>query len=47
MALVALFALGVYLGNISKEKMILSGVKTTVAGIVCISLSYFLEQLAR
>ncbi len=47
MALVALFALGVYLGNISKEKLFLSGVKTTVAGIVCITLSYVLEQVAR
>ncbi len=47
MALVSLFGLGIYLGKISKEKLILSGVKTTVAGVVCIALSYFLEQLSR
>jgi predicted membrane protein (TIGR00267 family) len=47
MALISLFGLGIYLGNISKEKMILSGVKTMVAGVVCITLSYLLEHLAR
>jgi predicted membrane protein (TIGR00267 family) len=46
MALLALFALGIYLGNISRENMIISGVKTTIAGLVCIGLSYLLEQLA-
>lgn len=46
-ALVALFALGTYLGRISKENMIASGVKTSVAGVVCMALAYFLEQLAR
>jgi predicted membrane protein (TIGR00267 family) len=45
MALLSLFALGIYLGNISKENLILSGIKTTVAGIVCIALTYFLEQM--
>jgi predicted membrane protein (TIGR00267 family) len=47
MALLALFALGIYLGGISKENLILSGIKTTVAGIICIALSYFLEQVTR
>jgi predicted membrane protein (TIGR00267 family) len=47
MALLALFALGNYLGSISKENLFISGIKTSVAGIVCIALSYFLEQLAR
>ena len=47
MALVSLFGLGIYLGKISREKLFLSGVKTTVAGVVCIGLSYFLEQLSR
>lgn len=47
MALVALFALGIFLGRVSKESLILSGAKTTVAGLVCIGLSYLLEQLAR
>jgi predicted membrane protein (TIGR00267 family) len=46
MGLVSLFALGVYLGRISKENLIFSGVKTAVAGVVCMALSYFLEQLA-
>lgn len=47
MALVALFALGIFLGRVSKENLILSGAKTTVAGLVCIGLSYLLERLAR
>jgi len=46
MALLSLFALGIYLGNISKEHLLLSGIKTSVAGVVCIALSYFLEMLA-
>ncbi len=45
MALLALFGLGVYLGRISRENLIISGVKTTVAGVICIALSYFMEQL--
>jgi predicted membrane protein (TIGR00267 family) len=47
MALLALFGLGIYLGRISKANLILSGIKTTVAGMVCIALSYLLEQLTR
>ena len=46
-SLVALFALGTYLGRISKENMIASGLKTSIAGVVCIALSYLLEQIAR
>jgi len=46
MALLALFALGTYLGNISRENVIAYGVKTAVAGIVCIALSFVLAQLA-
>ena len=45
MSLIALFGLGVYLGNISKERIFASGIKTTIAGIVCIALTYFLEQI--
>jgi predicted membrane protein (TIGR00267 family) len=45
-ALLALFGLGIYLGCISKENVIVSGVKTGVAGVVCMALSYLLEQLA-
>jgi predicted membrane protein (TIGR00267 family) len=47
MALLALFGLGNYLGSISKQNLFLSGIKTSIAGIVCIALSYFLEQIAR
>ena len=47
MALLALFALGIYLGRLSKENVIISGVKTGVVGVVCMALSYLLEQLAR
>jgi predicted membrane protein (TIGR00267 family) len=46
MALLALFALGIYLGRISRRNLILSGVKTAVAGLICIVLSYLLERLA-
>jgi predicted membrane protein (TIGR00267 family) len=46
-ALLALFGLGIYLGRISKRNLILSGVKTAIAGVVCIALSYGLEQLAQ
>ena len=46
MAILALFALGNYLGSISKQNLFLSGIKTSIAGLVCIALSYFLEQLA-
>jgi predicted membrane protein (TIGR00267 family) len=46
MALLSLFGLGIYLGRISKENLLISGVKTTVAGVVCMTLSYLMEQLA-
>jgi len=47
MALVALFALGIYLGRLSRQNLFFSGIKTGIAGIVCMALSYLLEQLAR
>lgn len=47
MSLIALFALGIYLGKISKQNLFLSGIKTGIAGIVCMALSYLLEQIAR
>jgi predicted membrane protein (TIGR00267 family) len=47
MALLALFSLGVYLGCISRQNVIISGVKTGVVGVICMALSYLLEQLAR
>ena len=46
MALLSLFALGIYLGRISKQNLIISGVKTSVAGLICIALSYLIERLA-
>lgn len=47
MAMLALFGLGTYLGNISRENVISYGVKTSLAGVVCIALSFGLAQLAR
>ena len=43
MALGTLFALGAFLGRVSKESLILSGVKMIGAGLVCILLSYLLD----
>jgi predicted membrane protein (TIGR00267 family) len=42
-ALCTLFGLGIFLGRISKENLLLSGVKTVTAGVVSITCSYFLE----
>ena len=42
MALVVLFALGAFLGKVSKENLVISGVKMIGAGLVSILLSYFL-----
>ncbi len=39
LALVTLFGLGIFLGKISKENLILSGVKTVVAGVASILIS--------
>lgn len=43
LALAALFALGAFLGAISKVNLIVSGLKMIGAGLVCILLSYLLE----
>lgn len=43
MALVVLFALGAFLGKVSKESLVISGLKMIVAGLVSILLSYFLK----
>jgi predicted membrane protein (TIGR00267 family) len=43
MALLTLFGLGLFLGHISKDNLLLSGVKTVTAGAVSIAFSYFLE----
>jgi predicted membrane protein (TIGR00267 family) len=42
MALAVLFALGAFLGTVSKENLIISGVKMIGAGLVSMLLSYFL-----
>ena len=47
LALVALFGLGIYLGRLSKRNLILSGLRTAFAGVVCMGLSYLLERLAQ
>lgn len=46
LALVALFGLGIFLGKLSQRNMFLSGMKTVVAGIICIGITYLLELLA-
>jgi predicted membrane protein (TIGR00267 family) len=42
MALVVLFALGAFLGTVSKESLVVSGLKMIGAGLVSILLSYLL-----
>jgi predicted membrane protein (TIGR00267 family) len=42
LALVTLFGLGLFLGHISKGKMIIYGLKTVLAGVVSIAISFFL-----
>lgn len=43
LALATLFGLGVFLGRVSKENLLVSGLKTLIAGVVSIALSYVLE----
>jgi predicted membrane protein (TIGR00267 family) len=43
LALLTLFALGLFLGKISKENLILSGIKTVIAGVASIIISSFLN----
>lgn len=42
MALLALFALGLFLGTISRGKLITSGIRTVTAGLVSILISYLM-----
>ncbi len=44
LALAILFALGVFLGTISKVNLLISGLRMLGAGLVCILLSYLLEH---
>ena len=41
-ALLALFGLGAFLGSISKDRLLVSGLKTVCAGLVCVGLSLLL-----
>ena len=43
LALLTLFALGMFLGNISKENLIISGIKTAIAGIASIIIGSLLN----
>jgi predicted membrane protein (TIGR00267 family) len=43
MALLTLFGLGLFLGRISKENLLLSGLKTVIAGMICIGLTLLLD----
>jgi len=41
-ALVALFGLGAFLGTISREHLVLAGLKTVGAGVVCVAINLLL-----
>lgn len=41
-----LFGLGAYLGSISKERMLVSGIKMVIAGGVCVAVAYLLGGAA-
>lgn len=45
MALAALFGLGAFLGKVSRDNLVLSGVKMIAAGMVSMLLSYVLEKV--
>jgi len=47
MALVVLFAVGAFLGRVSKDSLLISGLKMIVAGLVSIALSYLLKVEGR
>jgi predicted membrane protein (TIGR00267 family) len=44
MALLTLFGLGLFLGHISRENLILYGLKTVVAGVISILISFLLGE---
>jgi len=46
LAFIELFALGMYLGSISKDRMVLSGIKMVSAGILCVLVGYALGATA-
>jgi predicted membrane protein (TIGR00267 family) len=46
-ALLALFGLGIFLGTVSRRNLLASGIKTTIAGLMCMAISFSLEHLSR
>ena len=42
-ALIALFGLGIFLGKVARENVLLSGVRMILAGLVCVALSFLLN----
>jgi hypothetical protein len=44
-ALLALFGLGAFLDHISREGMLLAGIKMILAGLVAVVLSYLIQNL--
>ena len=47
MALISLFGLGLYLGRIAQENIFLMGIKTALAGVASMGLSFILERISR
>lgn len=41
-ALIALFGLGMFVGSISKDRLVVTGIKTVTAGLVCMAISLLL-----
>jgi len=44
-ALLALFGLGAFLGRISRENILIAGIKMILAGLLAVVLSYFIDNL--
>ena len=43
--MLSLFGLGAFLGHISKQNMVIAGVKMIVAGVMALVLSYLIENV--
>ena len=46
LAFLELFALGMFLGSISRDRMVISGIKMVSAGLVCVAVGYLLGTAA-
>ena len=44
-AMVMLFALGVFLANVARESLVRSGIRMLIAGLICVGLSYALGNV--